>query len=83
MVSNYRYWPSCDQLGYPMVVMFASSIQRAVTRLNSISFWESMVMAAMYLPSGDQCGDLLIEQLQPFQLQREQLPVHRLRAATL
>jgi hypothetical protein len=40
-----------------MVVMLASSIQRAETWSNSISFWESVVMAAMYFPSGDQRGE--------------------------
>src|SRR5579864_3465277 len=56
VVSKYRNWLSCDQLGYP-IVMFTKSVQRAEARSNSINFCESVVTAAMYFPSGDQRGE--------------------------
>src|SRR6516164_3518807 len=56
VVSKYIYLPSCDQLGYP-IGMLASSLHCGLARSDSISFSESLVMAAMYCPSGDHRGE--------------------------
>src|SRR5881392_1533743 len=50
------YPPSWDQLGYPMGIL-TSSCHFWLTRSNSISLSEFLVIAAMYFPSGDQRGE--------------------------
>src|SRR5262249_51905427 len=51
--SKYRFLLSFDQFRYPTPTL-ASSFHFPVSVSNNITFWESMAVAAMYRPSGDQ-----------------------------